>query len=255
MIPARHAPIYFAATLALLTMAASAAAQSIPAARSAPADTTDRFKLNFDLGLVAASGNTNLTTFTFAEKLDVLAGKWRVQQGARMVNGKSDGIETVNEYAVFVQPEYRLARRWKAYALGSWDRNPFIGIVQRFQEGVGASFSALLGPRHFLTLEAGVSFFQQEFTSGTSSSFPTGRAQGTYKFAITPKAYVQDILIYLPNLEETGDYRINNELAVVAPIMNHLALKASYVLQYQSAPQPGFGTTDNLYTTGLQVTF
>ena len=41
----------------------------------------------------------------------------------------------------------------------------------------------------------------------------------------------------------------------MAPVAGRLSLKASYLLQYQNAPQPGFGTTDNLYTTGLQVTF
>ena len=75
------------------------------------------------------------------------------------------------------------------------------------------------------------------------------------RYAFTAKAYIQDIFVYLPNLEESDDYRINNELSLVAPIAGRLALKASYLLQYQNAPQPGFGTTDNLYTTGIQFTF
>lgn len=230
-------------------------ASSLLVAQSAPADTTDRLKLSADLGLVVASGNTNLVTFSFNQQLDLLLGNWTLHQGARMVNGSADGAETANEYAVFVQPEYRLSPRWKAYVLGSWDRNPFLGIAQRFQEGVGVAYRALSGPRHSLSLEAGGSLFQQEFTSGTSSVFPTARAAATYRLAFTPKAYVQEAFVYLPDLSQGGGYRINNELSLVAPLFGHFALKASYVLQFQSAPQPGFRTTDNLFTTGFQVTY
>jgi putative salt-induced outer membrane protein YdiY len=210
---------------------------------------------SIDLGLVAASGNTDLTTFNLGQELKYAHGKWTVKQGAKMVYGQTGGVESANEYAVYVRPDYQLSARWKGYFLGSWDRNTFIGISQRFQEGVGVSYAAVQGPKHSLTLDAGVAFYQQEFTSGLSSSFPAARGQGTYKFAFTPKAYIQNTFVYIPNLENSDDYRINNELALVAPIAGRLALKAAYLLQYQNAPQPGFGTTDNLYTTGIQYTF
>ncbi len=212
-------------------------------------------KGTLDLGLVAASGNTDILTFSLGEKLEYQRGKWTVTQGFKMVNSQSEGVETANEYGAYVQPAYVLSSRWKAYVLGSWDRNPFLGISQRWQEGVGASYGAVQGPKHTLTIDLGFSYFQQDFTTGTSSTFPTARGQATYKYALTEKAYLEDIFVYLPNLEDGNDYRINNQLSLVAPVVGRLALKASYLLQYQNAPQPGFGTTDNLYTTGLQVTF
>lgn len=240
--------ILAAALILVLGMPARAAAQA--------ADTTVHpLKGSIDLGLVAASGNTDLTTFNFGERLEYLKAKWSVLQLAKMVYGQSDGVESANEYLVFVQPAYALAERWKGYVLGSWDRNTFIGISQRWQEGVGLSFAAVHGPKHFVDLDGGFSFFQQDFTNGTHTSFPTARGQVSYKYAFTEKAYLQNVFIYLPNLEDSHDYRINDELSLVAPVAGRLSLKASYLLQYQNAPQPGFGTTDNLYTTGLQVTF
>jgi len=244
----RSAFILAASALLLTVVPGRGAAQA--------ADTTVHpLKGSLDLGLVAASGNTDLTTFSLGEKLEYLKGKWSVTQGAKMIYGQTNGVESANEYAIAVKPAYELSARWKGYVLGSWDRNTFIGISHRFQEGVGVSFEALQGPKQFLALDGGFSFFQQDFTSGVSTSFPTARGQVSYKYAFTPKAYIQDIFVYLPNLEDGNDYRINNELALVAPVAGRLALKASYLLQYQNAPQPGFGTTDNLFTTGLQFTF
>lgn len=237
-----------AAFLLLLAVPTQSAAQ-------APDSSASPLTGSLDLGLVAASGNTDLTTFSFGEKLEYEKDRWSVTQGAKMVYGQTDGRETANEYALYVQPEFQLSTRWKGYVLGSWDRNTFIGISQRFQEGLGLSFQAVKGPKHSLALDGGFSFFQQEFTSGLSSSFPAARGQVDYKYTFKPKAYIQNIFVYLPNLEDGADYRINNELALVAPVAGPIALKASYLLQYQNSPQPGFGTTDNLFTTGLQVTF
>lgn len=233
---------------ALLSFPLQANAQ---AADSAPPP----LKGTLDLGLVAASGNTDILTFSLGEKLEYQKGKWTVTQGFKMVNSQSEGVETANEYGAYVQPAYALSARLKGYVLGSWDRNPFLGIAQRFQEGLGVSYGVVVGPKHFLTADLGFSYFQQDFTSGLSSTFPTARGQVAYKYALTDKAYLEDIFVYLPNLEDGNDYRINNQLSLVAPVVGRLALKASYLLQYQNAPQPGFGTTDNLYTTGLQVTF
>ncbi len=237
-----------AVSLLLLLVPGRAAAQ-------APDSAASPLTGSMDFGLVAASGNTDLTTFSLGEKLEYEKGKWTVTQGAKMVYGQTDGVESANEYAVYVRPDFQLSTRWKGYVLASWDRNTFIGIAQRFQEGLGLTFQAVKGPKHSLALDGGFSFFQQDYSGGASASFPTARAQVNYKYTFKPKAYIQSIFVYLPNLEDGSDYRINNELALVAPVMGPIALKASYLLQYQNAPQPGFGTTDNLYTTGLQVTF
>jgi putative salt-induced outer membrane protein YdiY len=241
--------------LALAAIALFAAPRAASAQAAADTAKVSPVKGSIDLGLVASTGNTDLTTFSLGQKLEYLKGKWDVTQGARMVNGQTDGVETANEYAVFVQPAYQVSARWKGYVLGSWDRNPFIGIVSRWQEGLGLSFAAVRGSKQTLDLDGGLSLFQQEFTTGENTSFTAARGQVKYRYSFTEKAYFQDIFVYLPNLEDGNDYRINNEAAVVAPVAGRLALKASYLLQYQNAPQPGFERTDNLYTTGLQVTF
>jgi len=237
------------------TVAIAAVVVAAPLRAQAADSAPPPLKGSLDLGLVAASGNTDITTLSIGQKLEYARGKWTVTQGFKMVNSQSKGVETANEYGAYVQPAYVLSKAWKGYLLGSWDRNPFLGIDQRFQEGVGVSFLAVRGPKHFLTLDGGFSYFQQTFTTGVESTFPTARGQMTYKYAFTGKAYFQDMFVYLPNLQTSGDYRINNEASLVAPIVGPLALKAAYMLQYQNAPLAGFGTTDNLYTTGLQVSF
>ena len=172
-----------------------------------------------------------------------------------MVYGQTNSVETANEYAVFVQPSYQMSNGGMGTSSAAGIATPSSASPSGSRKAWAVSFGAMQGPKQFLALDVGFSFFQQDFTSGTSSSFPTARGQVLYKYAFTPKTYIQNTFVYLPNLDDGNDYRINNELALVAPVAGPIALKASYVLQYQNAPQPGFGTTDNLYTTGLQLVF
>lgn len=236
--------------LASLVLVREAVARQDPARP----DSVDRLKISIDMGLVAASGNSSILTLSFGQKVEYLIGRWALRQGSRIVSARADGQETANEYAVYVQPEHRLSEAWRYYVLGSWDRNPFLGVIWRFQEGAGVAWSPVRGPRYYASFEGGFSWFQQKFTSGQSEEFPTVRAQATVRYAFTPRAYLQEIFIYLPNLD-ANNYRINSELLLVAPIARWLALRVSWVLQFQSAPQPGFGTTDNLYTSGFQLSF
>ena len=238
------------ALLALVATVPRASAQQDPARP----DSIDRFKVSIDLGLVAASGNSSILTLNFGEKLEYLLGRWALRQASRVVSSRADGQATADEYFVSVQPEHRLSQAWRYYILGTWDRNPFLGIAWRFQEGLGVAWSPVRGPKAFLTFESGFSLFQQAFTGGTREDFPVIRGQVTARYALSAQAYLQETFAYLPNLD-AGNYRINSELLLVAPISRWLALRASWVLQFQSAPQPGFRTTDNLYTTGLQLNF
>jgi putative salt-induced outer membrane protein len=139
--------------LVLLTTPGTAGAQTADTTKQSP------LKGSIDVGLVAASGNTDLTTFNLGQKLEYLKGKWEITQGARRVNGQTNGVESANEYAAAVQPAYLLSARWKAYGLASWDRNPFLGVTTRWQEGLGLSFAAVHGACHTLDVDGGFSFF------------------------------------------------------------------------------------------------
>jgi putative salt-induced outer membrane protein len=76
-----------------------------------------------------------------------------------------------------------------------------------------------------------------------------------YKHQFSKLAYFQQFVEYLPNLQTSGSYRFNTESAVIAPISTHVGIKLSYAIRFDSRPQPTFGTTDRLLTTGIQVSY
>jgi putative salt-induced outer membrane protein len=76
-----------------------------------------------------------------------------------------------------------------------------------------------------------------------------------YKHQFSKLAYFQQFVEYLRNLQTSGSYRFNTESAVVAPISTHIGIKVGYAIRFDSRPQPTFGTTDRLLTTGIQVSY
>jgi putative salt-induced outer membrane protein len=68
------------------------------------------------------------------------------------------------------------------------------------------------------------------------------------------KAYVQQIVEYIPNFDISADYRVNTETALVAPITGGVAIKIGYIFRYRGEPPEGFGTTDTTFRTGIQIT-
>lgn len=82
-----------------------------------------------------------------------------------------------------------------------------------------------------------------------------GRSTLSFKQTFASKSFVQQRVEFLPNLNDSNDYRINSESSLVAPLSGSIALKASYVVRFDNQPEPTFEKTDRLLTTGLQITF
>ncbi len=68
-------------------------------------------------------------------------------------------------------------------------------------------------------------------------------------------AFFLQTLEAVPNLEVTEDFRLNSESALVAPLSQRIALKLGYLVRFDNLPEPGFLSTDRVFTSGLQVTF
>jgi putative salt-induced outer membrane protein len=238
-------------TLAILTAAAFSAA----AAQPAPPATSGTTAFTADLGVISASGNTRLQTLSIGEKVTHTRARWVLQQMAAYVYGETDTSISANQLRASLRSDYVFHPRVSTYASASFERNTFAGFTRRTDEGAGFSWKALQLASDSLSIDAGGVLTQQSDVDGTSKSFPAARLAGAFKHAFTAAAYFQQLAEYVPDLETSGAYRVNSESSVVAPLSSHLGIKMAYVLRYDSRPPIGFGTTDRVFTSGIQVTF
>ncbi len=249
----------FGVSAALLAGAGSVAAQVAPTTRTvqtsvAPAE-APATSFTTDLGYVATSGNTRVSTVNVAERLVHTRGFWRFEQFLGIVYGENDGEENANLLRAGIGAEYAL-RPWVAVAVGTlYDRNRFAGIARRTEQYAGLVFRVRQAARDTLRLETGASLTQQLGVDGTQNDFLAARAAAWYKRALTGSAFFLQTLEVIPNLEVSEDYRINSESALVAPLSRRVALKMGYVVRFDNLPEPDFLSTDRIFTSGLQVSF
>lgn len=229
----------------------SAAAQSPSAAsrKARPVDFTS------DLSFVNTTGNTRVSTLSLNEKVTWRAPLLSLVQTFNIVHGKANGRINSNLIRASLRADRSLPQQVAMFVQTGFDRNPPGGIARRFDQGVGLTWTALASETDRLVFEGGAGATQQLGTNGGIRDFPVARSAGTYRRNFAPKAYLLQAVEVLPNLEDGRDLRVNTESSVVSPLGRNLGVKVTYVVRYDRLPQPDFGTTDRLLTTGLQFTF
>ena len=211
-----------------------------------------------DLGFVNTAGNSEVTTLNLGERLTYTgAAGWVLGEFFNVIYGETDGEESTSLWKAGVRVDREITPRLSLFGLGGWERNKFAGISRRFEEALGLAYKVLTGEKSFLDFEAGVSLNQQRSTLAgvAENNFVAGRAAGLYRYTFSESAFLTQLVEFLPNLEESDDYRLNTETALVAALSKQIALKLGYVVRYDNLPEPGFKETDRLFTSGIQVNF
>jgi len=209
-----------------------------------------------DLGYVATSGNTQVSTVNFADQLT-----WRtspvniIDQTFTVVYGQNKNVVQTNSWTVALRDEYAFTKQIGLYALGQFDRNTFAGVDYNFEEGGGLAITPVLPKRHRLEIDAGFQYVEQKLLPDSTDDHAAARAAITYRYTFGKDTYAQEAVEGLPDLHNGQDFRVNSQTDLVAPLSRHLALKLGYAIRYANLPPPGFRTTDRLFTSDLQVSF
>lgn len=212
-------------------------------------------KITADIGYVAVSGNTQVTTFNIGEKLTQARGRLSLEQSVALVYSQQADSVITNYLRANGRADFKIDRLLALFAGVTFDRNRFAGIERRFEEQLGITARILGTASDTVRIEGGGTFTQQIGTDGLQQNFPSARGALSWRHSFTEAAYFQQNVEYIPNMKETVDWRVNTESAIVAPLSARMSLKISHVIRYDNLPQPGFMDTDRLFTSGLQITF
>ncbi|MDQ8164756.1 MAG: DUF481 domain-containing protein [Gemmatimonadota bacterium] len=236
----------------LLLAAAGTLPAQAPSGAAAPGWT---FTGTVDFGFVSATGNTDVTTVSLGDKLVASRGRWTLTQVFAQVYGKTDGVESANQLRANLRAERTLVDGIGGFAAVQFERNAFAGFDRRMDQFLGLRWRAIEDSTDALTFDAGGVLTQQENTDGASKSARSARGAMAYKHIFKPGTFFSQGVEYVPDLEGAGAYRLNSETAAVAPLSSRVSMKIGYVFQYNSRPPTGFGTSDRVFTSGLQVSF
>jgi putative salt-induced outer membrane protein len=192
-----------------------------------------------EVSYVKTDGNTqvtslaakNLMKYQFNEKL---LGSWKIG----VLSAETAGVKTAENYFTDLKLDYLFTPRIYSFAIGGWQQNRFAGVDEHLYGGVGAGYKFLDGPKNFLVGELGVQYVSDKYTDNTKKDYPSGRAFAKYTYAFTEKNKFSQSLEYLNDFNDSENYKVNSETALISATNDILSLKAAYLVNYTNAPVP-----------------
>ena len=122
--------------------------------------------------------------------------------------------------------------------------------------GPGAGYNFLTGPKHFLVAEIGLNYVNEQYIDDTDKEYLGGRAFAEYEYAFTDKNKFSQSVEYLHDFDDSNNYNVNSETALISALSDYLALKTSYIVKYDNQPVPStLKETDTILSVTLVVNF
>jgi len=218
---------------------------------------TRRWKDEAELALVNTTGNSEILTFAFKNALNYkftphITGGWEI--GA--LKGENDGETTAERYYTDLRLDYIVTNQFYTFLLGGWLKDHFAGLDQRYNIGPGIGYKFLSGPKNVLRCEAGLNYTYEDYVTAEEQAFMEGRAFGSYEYAFSSKNRFLFNVEYLQAFNESQNFKVNAEAAVVANLIEALSLKIGYGVRYQNRPLPAdLEKTDTILSASFIVTF
>jgi putative salt-induced outer membrane protein YdiY len=228
---------------------------------------------NVDLGFSSTQSTVKTTSLGTGFAMARERGPSRLRFGASYVVGntydtqvrndpltpKDESKEdtTANELRVFARQEYDLTERF--FLLGSLEaeHDGVEEIAKRLIPKAGVGYKLVNTETWLLSADAGFAYVYEDFYGAGHNSYEALAlgAESTWKLPWLGASW-HTRLDYLPALTAwTDDYRLRGETALLVPIVEQIALKASVIDDYNA--QPADDNRSNSLTTllGLSLVY
>lgn len=208
-----------------------------------------------DLGYVSTAGNSSVQTLNLGDRITAKTGDVTFSQQFNVVHGRSKGATVTSLWRASLRTDLAVQPTFGVYASIAYERNVFAGLRSRIGNTIGLTAQVVKTERSKLSVEGGMSLTAQRGIGGAGRDldFLGGRAATAYTQLIGAKASITQTVELLPNFRQSEDLRINSESALIAPITKQIAVKLSFSVRYDGLPEPGYLSTDRLFTSGIQV--
>lgn len=242
----RRGDLVVAAVSCTMLMVSTVVAAQEPEEEEEPVSNLTEF------ALVETTGNSETFTFSFKNKfirrwerssitIDALA--LRTQTTDRVLtNVDGEVVETSEEevtgdqYGLAFTYDRKISERTGWFTIGAWQRNRPAGINTRSSLDGGLSYIFFDNDTHTLIGQGGFGYTNEEPVGGDRENFPTARAFASYDRNLSRSSSFDTRLELIENLDNTDDLRVNFLVGVTAKVVEKLALRVSYTVNFDNDP-------------------
>ena len=213
-----------------------------------------------DTGLSMARGNSNTTTFTVGMNATRVTPRDKITTYFTSVysKNKTNGLSVVGAQADRGGIRYDANFAGRNFAFGSidleYDKLQDLDLRSVFGGGVGRH--VIRNDNTIFDVFAGGTLNKEFFANNLNRTSGEIQLGDLLKHRVNRSVQLTQTLLFFPNLSETGEFRMNFDLAVVATLKRWLGWHVTFSDRYLSNPVlRTIKNNDVLLTTGLRVTF
>jgi putative salt-induced outer membrane protein len=214
------------------------------------------WKGSLGLAWVATSGNTDTTTLGLDFGLNRKPEPWGLELVARGNQADNDGETTAENYLVSARAVRKLSKRWEAFGGLAWARDPFAGFDSQTVASAGATYIAVESERQLLSFDMGLAYtWEDRVPPAEDVNFAGGLLGLTWEWKLGANSKLTERLVFLPNFDDTDDWRLQSLTAIESTINDWLALRFGFDLRYRNQPIDGADSTDTTSTASVVFNF
>jgi len=213
------------------------------------------WKGNITLGGNLQDGNT--------DTMNISAGALAVRRSANdrfLINilynkTEDNGERTAENTYGQLKYDYFLNPKWYLYLNIDMLSDEFKDINFRTSVGPGFGYQVWDEEARALGLEAGISYTSEDRDLAEDTDWFSARFAVNFLYKLFDRVVFADQFVIYPNLDDTGEYTLRNEAALVTDIGASWAFKLSNIWERNSNPGPDLKKDDFTWILGLQYSF
>ncbi|MCA9484669.1 MAG: DUF481 domain-containing protein [Nitrospina sp.] len=213
------------------------------------------WKGNISIGGSSQTGNTERTNFSIAGKGE-LALKQDVFSLSFLHNfaEENDRVTARNTYGAF-KFEHYFNSAWYWLLSAELLNDKFKDLNLRAIIGPGVGYTVWNDAVKSLKLEGGISYFSEDLRTGVDERWFTARAASNFSYNLMDwLQFTHQVLVY-PSVEDLEDFKLRNEIGVVATVHDGFSVKISNILEHNSMPPVGVKKDDTTWLYSIQYDF
>jgi putative salt-induced outer membrane protein len=208
------------------------------------------------LSWVATSGNTDTSSMGMDFALDRKPEPWGLSLVARGTRADDQGVKTAENYLVSGKAVRALGKRWEAFGGLAWAKDPFAGFDSQSVASAGATYKAVQSERHLLSFDMGLAYtWEDRVPPEEDVDFAGGVFGLAWEWKLGASSKLTERLVYLPNFDDSADWRLNSITAIEAAINEWLALRFGFDVRHRNQPIGDADGTDTTSTASVVFNF
>lgn len=215
------------------------------------ADSGVKVKGYINAGFELKQGNSDTEKLHLDTEVVARTRENRYTIGAEYNREKDQNTETVSNRLGYMKYDHFLSEKWYLYANGTFKKDKFKDLNLRSTIGLGSGRQLWESDERSLSLEAGLTYVNDDFIVATDNDYAALRWAIKYDQRLWKKLQLFHEHEGLQGLESSDDISIRSKTGIRVPIIDNLKATAQVNADWENNPAPGKKREDLTYLLSL----